>query len=91
MTDGFQSYAVFIYRCRLLQWRAPILEIGIFNENFSSTKIHRSVNLMNVTGALACANFPIEWSTLVYGLTEIEGMYRSEKMFRIGITVTKTK
>ena len=91
VTDGLQSYTVFIYHCGLLQWRAPELRIGFQSQNFSSAKLHRSIHLTNVTSDLACANLPNEWNTLVYGLTEIEGMYRSEKMFRLGITVTKTK
>jgi len=77
VTDGFQSYAVFIYHCGLLQWRAPTLSIG------TSARIHRSIILMNVTGALACANLPNEENTLVYGLTEIEGMNCSKSKLRM--------
>jgi len=43
-----------------------------------STKIHRSIHLINITGALAYANHANEWNTLVYRLTEIEGMYQTK-------------
>jgi len=91
VTDGSQSYAVFIYRCGLLQWREPSLAIGYFSPNLTSAKIHRSINLMNVTGALACANLPNEENTLVYGLTEIEGMYCSKSKLRMFLLWTQCK
>ena len=73
MTDGYQSYAVFIYLCGSLQWRSSDLAIGFHSQNFSPTKMHRSIDLVNVTDALACANLPNKWNTLVYDL--IPGVY----------------
>ena len=73
MTDGYQSYAVFIYLCGSLQWRSSSLAIGFLSQNFSHTKMHRSIDLGNVTDALACANLPNKWNTLVYDL--IPGVY----------------
>ena len=77
MTDGFQSYAVFMYHCGLLQWRESLLPnaIGVLSQKDLSSKIHHSIHLMNGHRALVCANLPNEQNTLIYRMSE--GTYHS--------------
>ena len=65
VTDGTDSYAVFTYRCGDLQW--GVAGIGFLGGNFP--QVHRIVNSENATQQVACANYPNEWSNLVYHLT----------------------
>ena len=79
MTDGFQSYAVFTYRCGDLQWGSRFqiqnkmlgkfhVGVGVYGVNVS--QIHRIVSSKDITQKVACANSPNEWNNFVYPLTE---------------------
>ena len=77
MTDGFQSYAVFTYRCGDLQWDTNTEQdiVGNFNVGVgfygvNASQVHRIVGSTDVAQEVACANSPNEWNNFVYPLTE---------------------
>ena len=77
MTDGFQSYAVFTYRCGDLQWVTYTKQeivgdfyVGVGFYGVNASQVHRIISSKDIAQEVACANSPNEWNNFVYSLTE---------------------
>ena len=69
VTDGANSFAIFIYQCGDLQWTRHGATIG-FDASFEFVSIHWLSESQNVT-SIACLNTPDnQFFSLLYKLTE---------------------
>ena len=70
VTDGQQSYALFIYNCRQMEWSGNV-GIGINADG----KFYRNHNLSRSSNAnrIACLNvLESDWSNVLYQLCKFE-------------------
>ena len=68
-TQGSTSYAIFTYKCNLLQWTRYNASIG-YSAGYNNFANHRLSKTSKVTD-IDCLNNPSSvWSNVVYNLTE---------------------
>jgi len=80
VSDGSRSYAVFIYRCGLMEWNGRAI-IG-FNANGSLYQNHRLAGTFSAKN-IACLNSPDAiWSNVVY-LLFVRGMWACSCLYII--------
>ena len=68
-SQGSISYAIFTYKCNLLQWTNNIAAIGYSagNNNFANHPFSRTSRVTDID----CLNYPSSvWSNVVYNLNE---------------------
>ena len=65
ITDGVNSYTVFIYRCGYMEWSDEPTIIGFKTNTYFQNNTHSG----NSANRIACANLPQnEWSNVLYTL-----------------------
>ena len=85
VTDGANSFAIFIYRCGDLQWSRGVFALGLHDatvgfgassELFSNHRLSGAANVTNI----ACLNTPDnQYFTVLYEITNsTEGIYIRE-------------
>lgn len=68
ITDGTASYAVFTYRCGLMNWSENPSVIGFKTETYWETNPYSGDDANDI----ACANSPgSQWSNVLYTLTSM--------------------
>ena len=68
-SQGSTSYAIFTYKCDLLQWTRNHAAIGYSAgpDNFANHPLSRTSKVINID----CLNYPSSvWSNVVYNLNE---------------------
>ena len=68
-SEGSTSYAIFTYKCDLLQWTSHNAAIGYSAglEYYENHPLSRAANVINID----CVNYPNSvWSNVVYKLNE---------------------
>ena len=68
-SEGSTSYAIFTYKCDLLQWTSHNAAIGYSAglEYYENHPLSRTANVINID----CVNYPHSvWSNVVYKLSE---------------------
>ena len=76
-SEGSTSYAIFTYKCDLLQWTKYNAAIGYSAglNNFANHPLSRTERVINID----CLNYPSSvWSNVVYNLSE--GIIKQDKM-----------
>ena len=72
--QGLTSYAIFTYKCGLLQWTTNNATIGysVGHNNFANHPLSRTSRVTDID----CLNYPSSvWSNVVYNLTEGKTKY----------------
>ena len=70
ITDGVNSYTVFIYGCGYMEWSDEPTIIGFKTNTYFQNNPYSG----NYANRIACANLPqIKWSNTLYSLTDPEG------------------
>ena len=75
-SEGSTSYAIFTYKCDLLQWTRYSTTIGYSagHNNFANHPLSRTSRVTDID----CLNYPSSlWSNVVYNLSE--GIIKQEK------------
>lgn len=68
VTDGDNSYAIFVYHCCLMQWFGWRVAIGFNSDGFGLYENH-PLSLLTDAGAVACLNRPFsDWTNVIYRL-----------------------
>ena len=68
-SQGSTSYAIFTYKCNLLQWTKNSASIGYSagRNNFANHPLSATSRIINID----CLNYPSSlWSNVVYNLNE---------------------
>ena len=83
ITDGSQSYAVFIYKCGLLQWSGldRFYRHAVIGYNMKGQFMNHPFSGFGVATNVACVNSPeTSWTTLLYDIGEIRDELQLSRM-----------
>ena len=73
ITDGWNSYTVFIYRCGYMEWSDEPTIIGF---KITQSYFQNNPYSGNYANNIACANSSLsEWSNVLYTLHSTRGMF----------------
>ena len=78
-SEGSTSYAIFTYKCDLLQWTSYNAAIGYSAgaEYYENHPLSRTSNVINID----CVNYPHSvWSNVVYKLSEGKNYIKSSHL-----------
>ena len=73
ITDGMLSYAVFIYKCDLLQW-SGLTNHAVIGYNMNGQFLNHPLAGLSQVSNVDCVNSPAtSWSTVLYPIGDLEG------------------
>ena len=73
ITDGMLSYAVFIYKCDLLQW-SGLTNHAVIGYNMNGLFLNHPLAGLSQVSNVDCVNSPAtSWSTVLYPIGDLEG------------------
>ena len=83
ITDGSRSYAVFLYKCGLLQWSGldNFYRHAVIGYNMNGQFINHPRAGMSAVRNVVCANSPATpWSTLIYPIGDLEDQLQQARV-----------